>query len=98
MPRHAPVLLAGHLLQVLAQLDEIAGGRTELLIEAAGVLLGGRPPDTSDPRWQQRTDGADMLLELAGVKESDAAVQAWVAQGAERRNRWRRPEQPRGIA
>jgi hypothetical protein len=37
-----------------------------------------------------------MLLEVAGVDEDDERVQRWVPVGRERRDRWRRPEAPRG--
>jgi hypothetical protein len=80
----------------LAQLSAEADGRTDLVIEAAGVLLGSRPPDETDPRHIQRSAGAAMLLELAGVREDDPRVREWTPIGAERRDRWRHPEAPTG--
>lgn len=80
----------------LAQLAAEADGRTDLLLEAAGILLGGRPPEPTDPRYIQRSAGAAMLLELAGVREDDPRVQEWMPVGAERRTRWMGPEPPRG--
>jgi hypothetical protein len=80
----------------LAELTAAAGGSTELLIEAAGILLGSRPPDPTDPRHTQRSAGAELLLEVAGVREDDPRVRAWVPVGAERRDRWRHPEAPTG--
>lgn len=82
--------------QRLAELTAVADGRTDLLLEAAGILLGGRPPDETDPRHIQRSAGAAMLLELAGVREDDPRVQGWVPVGAERRARWMGPEPNRG--
>lgn len=80
----------------LAELAAAADGRTDLLIEAAGILLGSRPPDETDPRHIQRSAGAELLLELAGVLEGDPRVQEWVPVGKEPRDRWRHPEAPTG--
>jgi hypothetical protein len=82
----------------LNELTAAAGGRTDLLAEAAGILLGTRPDDDHDPRHRQHSAGAgaEMLLELAQTPEDDPKVQRWVPIGAERRTRWRRPETPTG--
>lgn len=81
---------------VLDQIRERAGGRTDLLIEAAGILLGVRPDNEHDPRHRQATAGARMLLEAADVAEDDERVREWMPVGAERRVRWRKPEAPTG--
>jgi hypothetical protein len=85
---------------VLDELREIASGRTDLMIEAAGVLLGTRPADEHDPRHRQRTAGAEILLDAAGVPKGDQveAVRPWVPIGADRWYRWRRPPKTGSIA
>lgn len=81
--------------ELLEELRETAGDRPDLLAQAAGVLLGGRPPDQGDPRWTQRTFAAELLLELAGLTVDDPQVQRWIPIGAERRAHGLRPEPPR---
>lgn len=51
--------------------------RVDLLVEAAGVLLGARLDDEHDPHYRQATAGAEMLLEVAGVPERDPAGRCW---------------------
>lgn len=80
---------------VLHRLAAAAGDRTDLMIEAAGVMLGLRPRDENDPYHAKYTAAAQLLLELAGVPERAPEVQRWVRVGAERSARWRRPEQRR---
>ena len=62
------------------------------------VLIGCRPPDVYDPRYRQAEYDARLLLELAGVAKDDPRVRRWATIGAERRDRRRWPEPPRGIA
>jgi hypothetical protein len=85
---------------VLDKLRQTAAGRTDVMIQAAGILLGTCPTDEHDPRHRQRTAGAEMLLDAAGVpKDGQAeAVRPWVSIGAERWSRWRRPPKTGGIA
>ncbi|MGI5233781.1 hypothetical protein [Actinoallomurus sp. CA-142502] len=85
-----------HRAGVLARLREIAGDRTDLLAQAAGIMLGLRPADEADPNYTRYDGGAELLLEVADVDRDDKRVQEWVPVGVERRNRWRRPEAPRG--
>jgi hypothetical protein len=73
-----------------------AGGRTDLMIETAGVMLGARPRNKLDPRHIKLTYGARFLLELACVPEDAPAVRRWVPVGEERRTRGRGPEPDRG--
>lgn len=84
----------------LDELTAAAGGRMDLLAEAVGILLGTRPADEHDPRHRQRTAGAEMLLDAAGVRTEDRAeaVRQWVPIGEERRERWRHPVNRGGIA
>lgn len=82
----------------LAQLAAAAAGRTDLLAEAAGVLLGVRPLDEDDPRHRQLTYGAELLLEVAETSEDDPEVQRWVLVGEERRDRRRGAFQTGGLA
>ena len=79
----------------MAELRAVAGGRMDLVIQAAGVILGSRPPDEHDPRYLQHAYGAELLLELAGVETDAPEVQAWAAVGRERRTRGRGPVQHR---
>jgi hypothetical protein len=39
--------------EVIARLAELAGGRKDQLVEAAGTLLGVGPVDEDDPRYRQ---------------------------------------------
>jgi hypothetical protein len=77
----------------LGELRRLADGRTDLLVQAAGSLLGVRIDDEHDHRHRGFTAGAEMLHELAGVTEDDPEVRHWVAIGREWRERSRiRPE------
>lgn len=70
----SPVIRDG----AVAELRELAGGRADLLAEAAGVQLGageGRP----DEDWYQRT--AELCV-AAGADESQ--IERWAAIGRER--------------
>ncbi|MGH3377662.1 MAG: hypothetical protein ACRDS0_03875 [Pseudonocardiaceae bacterium] len=71
----------------LNELRDAARGRTDLLIQVAGVILGTRVDDEYDPRYVKHTAGAAMLLELADVTDDDPQVQRWFAAGRERRDR-----------
>jgi nitroreductase len=82
----------------LTELTAAAGGRTDLMIEAAGVLLGVRPRNEYDPRHVKCTYAARLLLELADVAEDTPEVREWVAVGAERRARWLQPADRGGLA
>lgn len=83
--------------EVLRELAAAAAGRTDLIHEAAGVMLGLRPDDDeADPYHVKYTAAAGLLLELAGTAEDAPEVQRWVPVGAKRRDRWRRPEPQRG--
>lgn len=73
----------------LAELRERAGGRTDLLAEAAGILLGVRPDDEHHARYIRDSAGAAMLLEVAGVAEDDERVRRAVELGRDRRERGR---------
>jgi hypothetical protein len=84
--------------EALARIRDIAGDRIDLLAQTAGIMLGPRPFDETDPSYRKYSAGADLLLEVAGVGENDEVVQKWVPIGEERRERWRRPVNRGGIA
>lgn len=55
--------------------------RGDLAVAAAGIMLRNHPED--DASHVQYRNGADLLLETAGVTEDDPAVQRWIAGGHE---------------
>ena len=69
----------------VAELRTIAGDHDELLVEAAGVMLGVHP-DTSITHLLYRVP-AVLLLEASGVAADAEAVQRWIEIGRERRAR-----------
>jgi hypothetical protein len=81
----------------LDELRTVTGGRTDLLTQEAGIILGVRVDGEHDARYIGRTAGGEMLLELAGVEANDERVQRWVAVDRDRRE-WRRCAQSLGAA
>ena len=71
--------------EAVDQLRTLAEGHEDLLVEAAGVMLGAHP-DTSITHLLYRVPTA-LLLEAAGVTADTEAVQQWVEIGRERRAR-----------
>ncbi|GAA2074389.1 hypothetical protein GCM10009780_08080 [Actinomadura alba] len=64
----------------VTELREIAGGRTDLLAQVAGLLLGYAPP--GDAMHEHNRIAAELLID-AGA--DPGAVRAWIEIGGERR-------------
>jgi hypothetical protein len=69
----------------LEELRDIAGDDTDAYAETAGVMLGAHPP--GDASHDQFRIAAELLLEAAGLTETDEDVQHWITIGQERRAR-----------
>lgn len=59
----------------LDELRTVVSGRTDLLIQEAGIILGVRVDNEHGARYIGDTAGTEMLLELVGVAASDERVQ-----------------------
>jgi hypothetical protein len=62
----------------VAELREIAGGRTDLLARQAGLIFGARERDVRDGEWPRRAVQAALLIQ-AGADVSQLAE--WVEEG-----------------
>jgi len=77
--------------EAAAALRELAGGRTDLLAEVAGILEGASEGEMDEPLARQ----AAMLCWVAGADPE--AVPAWVAEGRRRRDAARLPPHSGGV-
>jgi hypothetical protein len=70
----------------LAELRELADGRSDLLAERAGVIFGFRDEDARDGRWPSRALEAALLI----AADADLTrLMEWIAVGQERAERIR---------
>jgi hypothetical protein len=78
----------------VAELRNLAGDRTDLLVQAAGIMLGCHPPRTTAYRLYRIW--ADLLLKAADITEDHENLQRWIAEGKRRTQaRQRRSDPPR---
>ena len=70
----------------VAELREIAGGRTDLLARQAGLIFGSLDRDVRDGEWPRRAVQAALLIQ-AGADVSRLAE--WVEEGLRRAERIR---------
>jgi hypothetical protein len=70
----------------IAELREIAGGRTDLLAKQAGLILAFRDRDERDGIWPRRALQAALLI-AAGADLT--RLMEWIAVGQERAERIR---------
>jgi hypothetical protein len=67
----------------IEEIRDVAAGRTDLLAEAAGVMLGTHP--AGDVQHARYRIAADLILEAADLTEGHPDVQHWIAVGERRR-------------
>lgn len=67
----------------IEEIRDVAAGRTDLLAEAAGIMLGTHPPD--DVQHARYRIAADLILEAADLDQDHPDVQHWIAMGERRR-------------
>ena len=83
--------LTGEEAAAVAELRKLAGGRTDLLAEVAGVLEGAREGEMDEPLARQ----AAGLCRAAGADPE--AIPAWIAEGRRRRDAARMPPFSGGV-
>ena len=87
-------LTEGETAAAVAEIQEAAAGRGDLLAEVAGILIGAREGELDEPKAKAAAE----LCRLAGADE--ALIPAWIEEGRRRVEAARMPPftQPKGPA